>query len=45
VATADVRWSRSQEYGLETVVADKQTQSHLEHVTKQLEQGSFERIE
>ena len=45
VAAVIVRWAQGQEYGLETVAIDTQTQSRLEHVTTQLEQDSFERIE
>jgi hypothetical protein len=45
VAVAIVRWVRGQEYGLETLVADKQMHSLLEQVIKQLEQDSFESIE
>jgi hypothetical protein len=36
VVAAIVRWARGQEYGLETLVVEKQTQSQLEHVIKQL---------
>jgi hypothetical protein len=32
VAAAIVRWVRGQEYGLETLVVEKQTQSRLEHL-------------
>ena len=45
VAGAIVRWVRGQEYGLETLVADKQTHSRVEQIIKRLEQDSFERIE
>jgi len=45
VADAIVRWVRGQEYGLETLVADKQTYSRVEEIIKQLEQDSFESIE
>ena len=45
VAAAIVRWVRGQEYGLETLVADKQTHSLVEQVIKRLEQDSFESIE
>ena len=45
VAAAIVRWVRGQEYGLETLVADKQTHRRVEQVIKRLEQDSFERIE
>jgi hypothetical protein len=45
VAAAIVRWVRGQEYGLETLGADKQTYSRVEEVIKQLEQDSFESIE
>jgi hypothetical protein len=36
VAAAIVRWARGQEYGLETLVVEKQTRSRLEHVIKRL---------
>jgi hypothetical protein len=45
VAAAIVRWVRGQDYGLETLVADKQTHSLVEQVIKRLEQDSFESIE
>ncbi|MGH7147599.1 MAG: PilZ domain-containing protein [Nitrospiraceae bacterium] len=45
VAAAIVRWVRGQEYGLETLMVDKQTQSRVEQVITRLEQDSFERIE
>ena len=45
VAAAIVRWVRGQEYGLETLVADKQTHSRVEQVIKRLERNSFESIE
>jgi hypothetical protein len=45
VTAAIVRWVRGQEYGLETLVADKQTHSLVEQVIKRLEQDSFELIE
>jgi PilZ domain len=45
VAAAIVRWVQGQEYGLETLVADKQTQSRLEQVIERLEQDSVESIE
>jgi hypothetical protein len=32
VATAVVRWVRGQEYGVETLVVEMQTQSRLEHL-------------
>jgi PilZ domain len=32
VAAAIVRWVRGQEYGLETMMVEKQTQSRLEHL-------------
>ena len=44
VAAAIVRWVRGQEYGLETLVVEKQTQSRLEHVIKRLGQESVESI-
>jgi hypothetical protein len=45
VAVAIVRWVRGEEYGLETLVADKQMRSLVEQVINQLEQDSFESIE
>ena len=45
VAAAIVRWVRGQEYGLETLVADKQMHDRVGQVIKQLEQDSFEHIE
>jgi len=45
VAGAIVRWVRGQEYGLETLVADTQTQSRLEQLVHQLEQVALESIE
>ena len=44
VAAAIVRWVRGQEYGLETLVADKQTQSRVEQVITRLEQESGESL-
>jgi len=44
VAAAIVRWVRGQEYGLETVVVEKQMHSRLEHVIKRLGQESVESI-
>ena len=44
VAAAIVRWVRGPEYGLETLVADKQTHSRMEHIIKRLEQESVESI-
>jgi PilZ domain-containing protein len=44
VDAAIVRWARGQEYGLETLVVEKQMHSRLEHVIKRLVQESFERI-
>ena len=44
VAAAIVRWVRGQEYGLETLVVEKQTQSRLEHFIKRLVQESGESI-
>ena len=44
VATAIVRWVRGQEYGVETLVVENQTQSRLEHLVKQLGQESVESI-
>jgi hypothetical protein len=45
VAGAIVRWVLGQEYGLETLVVDKQTQSRVEHLVHQLEQAALESIE
>jgi hypothetical protein len=45
VAGAIVRWVQGQEYGLETLVADKQTQSRVEQLVHQLEQVALESIE
>ena len=45
VDAAIVRRVRGHEYGLETLVANKQTQSRVEQVIKRLEQNSFESIE
>ena len=45
VAGAIVRWIRGQEYGLETLVADTQTQSRVEQLVHQLEQVALESIE
>jgi hypothetical protein len=39
VAAAIVRWRRGQEYGLETLVMAKQTQSRLEHYVTRLVQA------
>ncbi len=36
VVAAGVRWARGQEYGLETLVVEKQTQSRLEHLIERL---------
>jgi hypothetical protein len=36
VAAAIVRWARGQEFGLETLVVEKQTRSQLEHVIERL---------
>ena len=44
VAAAIVRWVRGQEYGLETLVVETQTQSRLEHLIKRLGQESVESI-
>ena len=44
VAAAIVRWVRGQEYGVETLVVEKQTHSRLEHLVKRLVQESFESI-
>jgi hypothetical protein len=39
VAAAIVRWVRGQEYGLETLVVEKQTRSRLEHLIKRPSTG------
>ncbi len=44
VAAATVRWVRGQEYGLETLVVEKQMHGQLEHLFKRLVQESFESI-
>ena len=44
VAGAIVRWAQGQEYGLETLVVEKQTHSRLEHVIKRLVQESVESL-
>lgn len=44
VAAAIVRWVLGQEYGLETLMVEKQTQSRLEHLIKRLVQESGESI-
>jgi len=40
-----VRWVRGQEYGLETLVADKQMQSRVAHIVQHLDQAALEGIE
>jgi hypothetical protein len=45
VAGAIVRWVRGQEYGMETLVVDTQTQSRVEQLVHQLEQVALESIE
>ena len=45
VAAAIVRWVRGQEYGLETLVVDKLTQSRVEQLVHHLEQVALESIE
>ena len=42
VAAAIVRWVRGLEYGVETLVVEKQTQSRLEHYVKRLTQEPTE---
>ena len=44
VPAAIVRWVRGQEYGLETLVVEKQTQSRLEHLIKRLVRESGDSI-
>ena len=41
VAAAIVRWVRGQEYGVETLVVEKQTQSRLEHLIKRLVRNTW----
>ena len=43
VAGVTVRWVRGQEYGVETVVVEKQVQSRVEHWVTRLAQESVER--
>ena len=43
VAAVIVRWVRGLEYGVETVVVEKQTQSRVEHWVRRLAQESVER--
>jgi hypothetical protein len=45
VAGAIVRWNRGQEYGLETLVVDRQTQSRVAQIVQHLEQLALESIE
>ena len=45
VAGAIVRWVQRQDYGLETLVVDTQTQSRVEHLIQHLEQVALEGIE
>ena len=45
VAGAIVRWVRGQEFGLETLVMYKQTQSRVEHIVTHLEQVALESIQ
>ena len=42
VVAVTVRWVRGQEYGVETLVVDKQTQGRLEHWVTRLAQESVE---
>jgi len=44
VAAAIVRWVQGEDYGLETLVVDKQTRSRLEHLVKRLVQESAESL-
>ena len=44
VAAAIVRWARGQEYGLQTLMVEKQIQSRLAHLIKRLEHESGESI-
>jgi hypothetical protein len=43
VVAVTVRWVRGQEYGVETVVVEKQTQSRVEHWVTRLALESVER--
>ena len=45
MAAAIVRWVRGQEYGVETSVVEKQTQSRLQHYVKRLVRESEEMIQ
>jgi hypothetical protein len=45
IATGIARWVRGQEYGVETLEADKQAHSRVEQVIERLEQDSVESIE
>ena len=42
VVAVTVRWARGQEYGVETVVVEKQTQSRVEHWVTRLAQDFVE---
>ena len=42
VVAATVRWVRGREYGVETVVVEKQTQGRLEHWIRRLAKESVE---
>ncbi len=44
VAAVTVRWARGQEYGVETVVVEKQVQSRVEHWVTRLAQESVESL-
>ena len=44
VAAVIVRWVRGPEYGVETLVVEKHTQSRLDHLVKRLGQESVESI-
>ena len=44
VAAVIVRWVRGPEYGMETLVVEKQTHSRLEHLLTRLRLESVERI-
>ena len=44
VVAVTVRWVRGQEYGVETVVVEKQTQSRVHHWVTRLAQESVECI-
>lgn len=44
VVAVTVRWARGQEYGVETVMVEKQVQSRVEHWVTRLAQESVESL-